>query len=98
MKSLYLALLSAVLFGCASAPRSVPVVLAYREVRVGMSRNEIYQLLGKSHGILAQGVRGVDTEVWVGPTDGRGTASRLSVTFWADGKAHDVQTDTVTLK
>jgi len=98
MKSICLALLSAVLFGCASAPRSIPVVPAYREVHVGMSREEVYRLVGKPHGSLAQGVRDVYTEVWVGPTDSHGDASRLSVLFWADGKAHDVKTDTVKLK
>ena len=94
MKKLPLILLVGLLFGCASRSSPTPTTAQdFQKVHAGMSRQEIYQLLGKPQGVLAQGVRDVYSEVWVAPPDSRGQKVRLSVLFWADGKAHGVDQD-----
>jgi hypothetical protein len=65
----------------------------YQQLRVGMSRDEVYQLLGKPQGIIAQGVKEVYSEIWVAPPDNGGRKVRLAVLFWADGHAHQVEQD-----
>jgi hypothetical protein len=67
--------------------------LQYQQIRVGMSRDEVYQLLGKPQGSMAQGVKDVMTEIWVAPPDSQGQKLRLAVVFWADGRVHQVDQD-----
>jgi hypothetical protein len=67
--------------------------LQYQQIRVGMSRDEVYQLLGKPQGSMVEGAKDVITEIWVAPPDSQGQKIRLTVLFWADGRAHQVEQD-----
>jgi hypothetical protein len=63
-----------------------------------MTRDEVYHLLGKPQGGMYQGFKDVVTEVWVGPSDRYGVAKRLAVLFGSDGRAAQVEQDTVVMK
>ena len=98
MKNILLIVLVGLLTGCLSNPPSAvsparSTVSQYQQMRVGMSRDEVYQLLGKPQGILAQGVKDVYSEIWVAPPDNHGQKVRLTVLFWADGHAHQIEQD-----
>ena len=67
--------------------------LQYEQIHVGMSRDEVYQLLGKPQGSIVEGVKDAMTEIGVAPPDSRGQKIRLSVLFWADGRVHQVDQD-----
>jgi hypothetical protein len=68
---------------------------SFQQIQVGMSRSEIYQLLGEPRGGFIEGAN-VPTEIWVDTNHGK--ANRLSVMFGADGRAMNVDIDTVTMK
>ena len=70
----------------------------FYQIRVGMSHEEVYQRLGKSQGGFAQGVKDVNTEVWVDEPDKSGRVNRLSILFGSYGHAWSVEQDTVVLK
>ena len=70
----------------------------FYQVRVGMSREEVYSLLAKSQGGFLQGFKDVKTEMWVDEPDGSGRANRVAVLFGSDGRAWNVEHDTVVLK
>jgi hypothetical protein len=63
----------------------------FQQIHVGMSRDEVYQLLGKPQGIDVKGVKDVTTEMWVTPSDIHGTRVQLSIFFGADGRAQKVE-------
>ena len=65
----------------------------FQQIHVGMSRDAVYQLLGKPQGIDIEGVKDAATEIWVAPPDSHGQKARLSVLFGADGNAHQVEQD-----
>jgi|ERR1022692_3413319 hypothetical protein len=87
-------ILLALLSGCASSPSPAQLTMhQFQQIHVGMSRDEIYQLLGKSQGGMAEGVKDVMTEIWVAPPDSHRQKVRLAILFWADGRAHKVEQD-----
>ena len=85
-----------VLVGCASDSSSRSGLAGrYQAIHVGMTRDEVYKLLGKPHGGYAQGGKDVVTEVWVDRLHGQ--ANRLCVLFGSDGRARGVDQDTVVM-
>jgi hypothetical protein len=87
-------ILLALLSGCASSPSPAQLaVQQFQKIHVGMSRAEVYQLLGKSQGGMLEGFKDVKTEIWVAPPDSHGQKVRLAILFWADGRAHKVEQD-----
>jgi len=84
------------LSGCASDSSSRSSLPArYQGIHAGMSRDEVYKLLGKPHGGYCQGAKDVVTEVWVDRLHGQ--ANRLCVLFGSDGRARHVDQDTVVM-
>ena len=87
-------ILLALLSGCTSSPSPAQLTMhQFQQIHDGMSRDKVYQLLGKSQGGMAQGVKDVMTEIWVAPPDSHGQKVRLAILFWADGRAHKVEQD-----
>src|ERR1700733_12409242 len=87
-------ILLGLLSGCASSLTPAHLTMQrYQQIHVGMSRDEVYQLLGKPQSVEAQGVRDVTTELWIASPDGHGQRVRLAVLFWADGRAHQIEQD-----
>jgi hypothetical protein len=102
MKNIPLIILVGLLTGCHSnlpsaAPPARSTLSQYQQIYVGMRRNEIYQLLGQPRGGYVEGAN-VPTEIWVDTPGNHGKANRLSVLFGADGRAMNVEIDTVTTK
>ena len=102
MKYLPIIVLVGLLTGCqskqpaASPPLRSTVPLLYQQIHVGMSRNDIYKLLGQPRGGDVEGLKDVETEIWVDRDYGE--ANRLAVTFGSDGRAMRVDIDTLTMK
>jgi hypothetical protein len=87
-------ILLALLSGCASSQSPAHLtVQRFQQIHVGMSRDEVYQLLGKPQAGIAQGVKDVMTEIWVAAPDSHGQKVRLSLLFGSDGRAHQVEQD-----
>jgi hypothetical protein len=85
-----------VFVGCASDSSSRSGLAGrYQAIHVGMTRDEVYKLLGKPHGGYAQGGKDVVTEVWIDRLHGQ--ANRLCVLFGSDGRARGVDQDTVVM-
>jgi hypothetical protein len=94
MRFICIFILLALLSGCASNPSPTQLTMPqFQQIHVGMSRDEVYQLLGKPPGIDVEGVKYAITEIWVAPPDSHGQKARLSVLFGADGNAHQVEQD-----
>jgi hypothetical protein len=97
MKHIPLIILVGLMTGChpnpppTSAPAHI-TVSQYQQIHVGMSRDEVYQLLGKPQGSYIEGAN-VPIEIWVAPPDSHGQKVRLAILFWADGRAHSVDQD-----
>jgi hypothetical protein len=89
------ALLAAGLVACASRPQPVSHLAdSWQQVRTGMSRDEVYELIGKSSGRIGQGFYNVFTEIWVRP-DGHGQRERLAILFGSDGRAAKVELEKI---
>lgn len=62
-------------------------VVAVSEIRIGMTRDEVYKVLGNPNGWVSQGVKESATEYWTDtPTKGQ----LLFVFFGADGRVHGI--------
>lgn len=98
MKQFLLILVLGLLASCASHPATSSNLEKFYQVRVGMSRDQVYDLLGKSQSGFFQGAQDVKTELWVEPTDQGGRVNRLAILFGSDGLARSLEHDTVVLE